>query len=255
MTVSENCAVISNKSVSIDGNLITFSSEKIAHSALPGQFVEVSCSDGGMLLRRPFSVYDTTAESLSLFVKSVGRGTRWLGGLREGEKVNIIGPLGKGFSIDEGSRSLLIGGGCGVASLRLLSKAIVEAGGECDAIFGFRKREEIPETIVGDFSRTARRLTVTVDSGDYPVRGNVMDRLAEIEFDRYGRYYCCGPTAMLRALVPLLSFKATEVSLEAKMACGLGVCYGCTINTDRGGKRVCYDGPVFTMKEVEWNDL
>ncbi len=255
MTVSENCAVISNKSVSIDGNLITFSSEKIAHSALPGQFVEVSCSDGGMLLRRPFSVYDTTAESLSLFVKSVGRGTRWLGGLREGEKVNIIGPLGKGFSIDEGSRSLLIGGGCGVASLRLLSKAIVEAGGECDAIFGFRKREEIPETIVGDFSRTARRLTVTVDSGDYPVRGNVMDRLAEIEFDRYGRYYCCGPTAMLRALVPLLSLKTTEVSLEAKMACGLGVCYGCTINTDRGGKRVCYDGPIFTMKEVEWNDL
>jgi len=82
-----------------------------------------------------------------------------------------------------------------------------------------------------------------------------MDRLAEIEFDRYGRYYCCGPTAMLRALVPLLSLKTTEVSLEAKMACGLGVCYGCTINTDRGGKRVCYDGPVFTMKEVEWNDL
>ena len=255
MTVSENCAVISNKMVSIDGNLITFYSEKIANSTLPGQFVEVSCSNGGMLLRRPFSVYDKNAKSLSLFVKSVGKGTRWLSGLREGERINIIGPLGKGFSIDKGSRSLLIGGGCGVASLRLLSKAIVEAGGECDAIFGFKKREEIPQTIVEDFSRTAGHLTITVDSGDYPVRGNVKDRLAEIELDRYGRYYCCGPTVMLKALVPLLSSRATEVSLEARMACGLGAGYGCPIITDRGGKRVCYDGPVFTMREVDWNDL
>jgi dihydroorotate dehydrogenase electron transfer subunit len=253
--VAEECLVLSNEPVSSDMHVLVFHSEKIARNIVPGQFVEVSCDPERLLLNRPFSIYDSSQSTLSLLIRRAGKGSNWLNDIQVGKQIKMIGPLGKGFSIGQGRGNLLIGGGCGLASLQLLSKALHQKNEKVDALFGFRKVEDIPIQVIRTFSQTASELITTVEYGSHPKTGNVIDQLQKIPIQLYDRFYCCGPISMLKALVPFLSERCTEVSLEAKMACGLGVCYGCTITTLSGGKRVCFDGPVFEMKEVDWNAM
>ena len=251
---NEKCVVLKNKRLSSDGYLIVLGSGEISRQTLPGQFVEIGCLGKDMILRRPFSVFDVSDNSISFFIKVIGKGSRWLSELPEGYVVDLIGPLGNGFSLSSG-KSLLIGGGCGIASLNLLAERLKQSGGKTDAIFGFSRPEEIPQEVISGFRRKADNVVVTVDSGDYSTLGNVVDRLGEVSLDNYENFYCCGPVRMLKALVPQLSARKTEVSLEARMACGIGVCYGCSINTVFSIKRVCIDGPVFRMEEVIWDEL
>ncbi|PVD17877.1 hypothetical protein V512_013385 [Mesotoga sp. Brook.08.105.5.1] len=253
--VNEKCEVIRNERVSSDGHVLVLNSRDISRQTLPGQFVEIGCYGEDMILRRPFSVFDVSSESLSLFIKIIGKGTKWLSELNSGSIVDLIGPLGNGFTVSSNTRSLLIGGGCGIASLNLLSRRLFYSDCNTDTIFGFSKPEEIPREIIEGFQKRANRVLVTVDKGPYPIIGNVVDTLKEIDLENYDRFYCCGPTRMLKALEPFLYKREVEVSLEAHMACGIGVCYGCTINTKHGSKRVCLDGPVFKMEEVEWNEM
>ncbi len=253
--VSEECLVLSNEPVSSDMHVLVFHSEKIARNIIPGQFVEVSCDPDRLLLKRPFSIYDSSRSTLSLLIKRAGKGSNWLNDIQVGKQVPMIGPLGRGFTVGHGRGNLLIGGGCGLASLQLLSKALHQKNEKVDALLGFKKDEDIPIQVIRTFSQTVSEMITTVESGSHPRIGTVIDQLQGLPIHRYDRFYCCGPIRMLKALVPFLSERSTEVSLEAKMACGLGVCYGCTISTVSGGKRVCSDGPVFDMKEVDWNAM
>jgi len=111
--VNEKCEVIRNERVSSDGHVLVLNSRDISRQTLPGQFVEIGCYGEDMILRRPFSVFDVSSESLSLFIKIVGKGTKWLSELNSGSIVDLIGPLGNGFTLSSNTRSLLIGGGCG----------------------------------------------------------------------------------------------------------------------------------------------
>ena len=252
---SENCVLIENRKASSDGYLLTFKSARIATDVRPGQFVEVKCMEGSVL-RRPFSVYRTDAGSFSLFIKVAGKGSKWLSELRPGANTSVIGPLGNGYTISEKRRVLITGGGCGVASLFLLAKELKGARVSMDMVFGFGSPDEIPEIVLQPFRELADTLIVTVDRGDYPVKGNVLEALKRVDLSRYDGFYGCGPVKMLKALAGTINPEKAEVSLEARMACGFGVCYGCSIITSDGSnKRVCVDGPVFKMNEVDWNAL
>jgi dihydroorotate dehydrogenase electron transfer subunit len=251
----EKATVLENILVSPDSHVVVFSSASIGKTAQPGQFVEVGCDPGRFVLKRPFSVFEATNETLSLYIKRVGEGTRWLQQLSIGETVDIIGPLGNGYRVPDHGRSLLIGGGCGLASLKTLSRKIRESGGYTDIILGFRTEAEIPDRIIDTFREHTATIILATESGTNTKTGTVVDCLREININEYGYFFCCGPIGMLKALLPLLNTRNTFVSLEMRMACGLGVCYGCSVRTVSGLKRVCQDGPVFPMKEVEWRDL
>ncbi|HNR64259.1 MAG: dihydroorotate dehydrogenase electron transfer subunit [Thermotogae bacterium] len=253
--IIEKTVVLENIKASADSHILVLSSEKIGRLTQPGQFVEVSCDPDHLVLKRPFSVYEANEETLSLYVKRVGKGSQWLQQLRPGGSLEIIGPLGNGYRIIESGRCLLIGGGCGIASLKMLSREIEERGGSSDAIFGFKTAAEIPQTAIEAFQTHTGTMTVTVEMGLYPKTGTVVDRLKELTIGAYQHFYACGPIGMLKALVPFLQTLDTQVSLEMRMACGFGVCYGCSVKTVSGNKRVCCEGPVFSMQEVDWHDL
>ncbi len=251
----ETSAILENVPVSSDSHVLVLSSEKICKTVQPGQFVEVRCDPDHLVLKRPFSIFESTGETVSLYVKRVGKGSRWLQKARAGETVEIIGPLGNGYLGPFDGKSLLIGGGCGIASLKMLSRTIKENGGVVDAIFGFRIHAEVPEQVIAMFKLHVESLTVTLETSDFLKTETVVDRLREANIDDYERFFVCGPSGMMKALLRILPAKDTQVSLEMRMACGLGVCYGCSVSTIFGRKRVCHDGPVFSMEEVDWNDL
>jgi dihydroorotate dehydrogenase electron transfer subunit len=252
---SEDCVLVERNKISVNGYMLTFGSVKISGTVRAGQFVEVMCG-GGCLLRRPFSVCSIGDNSFTLFIKMVGKGTKWLCDVPVGSFVNVIGPLGNDYPLVLNEKVLLLGGGCGVASLYMLARELHEKSNLIDMVYGFGSPAEIPETLMTSFGKYASRLVVTTDRGNYPVNGNVIDAMEKFKMKGYDRYYICGPLGMMKGLSMVMDMERSYVSMEARMACGVGVCYGCSINMKDGTqKRVCTDGPIFRMTEVDWNGL
>lgn len=220
---------------------------------LPGQFVEVAVETPGVLLRRPISINDVDRQAniLTLLVRNAGRGTSALIDMKAGERLNLLLPLGNGFSTDapEGSRLILIGGGVGVAPLLYLGKILKEKGFEPEFLLGARTAADLLS--LDDFKAVGKVHVCTEDGSD-GVKGFVTAHPCLSE--KATRYYCCGPAPMMKAVAKAARQNGVdcEVSLENMMACGLGACLCCVEKTVKGNVCVCTEGPVFNINDLTW---
>ena len=213
--------------------------------ARPGQFVNIALA--GKFLRRPISVCDYDAESITLIYKVVGEGTAQLSGMRPGERLDLLTGLGNGFSTDcDARRPLLVGGGVGVPPLYGLAKVLRAAGKPVQVVLGFNTAAEL--FYDEEFRALGCGVSVATADGSCGVRGFVTDALAGLDFDYF---YACGPLPMLRALSAATACDG-QLSFEERMGCGFGACMGCSCKTLTGHKRICKEGPVLTKGELLW---
>lgn len=228
----------------------------VAREAKPGQFVHIKCGDNqANILRRPFSVHQIVgAETVELLVKVVGEGTKWLTAREPKDPVDLIGPLGRGFEVKENlSRALIVGGGMGVAPLIFLAAVLSRQKVKVYTAMGASSRAQLLDFM--DLKRITRKIVVATDDGSQGQKGPVTDVLAkEIEEDEPEQIFACGPMAMVRSTAGIARRFGIpcQVSLEARMACGVGACLGCTVGAKDGYLKVCSDGPVFTAEELGW---
>jgi dihydroorotate dehydrogenase electron transfer subunit len=228
---------------------------EIASTAKPGQFVMLKCGEE-FLLRRPISISDASApsEQINLLIANIGKGTEWLSHRVPGEELDILGPLGNGFTIDEkAEKLLLVGGGMGIAPLNFLARKATALGKKVTLILGARTGELLCPT--SHLPKVAECIFCTEDAS-VGIKGRVTD-CPDAHVDAADQIFACGPLPMYRALVkdPRFKGKPMQVSLEVRMACGIGLCYGCTVKTKQGLRQVCEDGPVFEMSDILWNEL
>ena len=211
----------------------------------PGQFVDVQLD--GLFLRRPFSVCDVQGDTLTVVVKRVGRGTERICAMQPGDTLDLLTGLGNGFDLScAGDRPLLLGGGSGVSAIYGCCKKLLAMGSQPIAALGFNTAAEA--FYLDEFRALGAELLVLTADGSLGARGLVPDALAMTE---YTYLYACGPLPMLAAIDRRAATDA-QLSLEARMGCGFGACMGCTVETVRGPKRVCRDGPVFHRGEGVW---
>lgn len=247
----EIAKVISNSFINPMICDLKLSCPNIANEAKPGQFVEVYPDNGANLLSRPISICEIDKEkgTLRLVFQIVGKGTKLFSTLGCGDTIRILGPCGNGYSFCEGV-SVLVGGGIGVPPLLETCKQLK---GEKIVVLGFRSGS----FLVDEFESLGAKVFVATDDGSVGFKGNVVD-LLKAEGIKGDMIYSCGPKIMLK----FLSMYAEEnnipcqVSMEERMACGIGACVGCVIKVKDGDdwtyKKVCKDGPVFDSKEVCW---
>lgn len=220
--------------------------------ASPGQFVQVRVPAGDILLRRPLGVAELKPEkgALSLIYRKVGRGTQILSRLRSGECVNLLGPLGHGFK-DAPGKALLVGGGMGLSPLLCYAQCLTKSGTRPEILMGGRTADELFWRSL--FEPCAADMHLTTDDGSLGRQGFVTALLPELMESRfYDHVAVCGPEIMMKAVSEIVQAKgiSCEVSLEKRMACGLGACLSCSIDTAHGRRKVCKDGPVFPAEEV-----
>ncbi|MCM1079736.1 MAG: dihydroorotate dehydrogenase electron transfer subunit [Bacteroidales bacterium] len=241
--------------------LIKLTDSKPLPEMNPGQFAELRIDGSGTtFLRRPISIHhvDYTNNELWLLVALVGDGTRSLARLKEGDTMNILLPLGNGFTVSPPCKSdtgepysvLLVGGGVGVAPLLYAGEAIKRNGGIPVFLLGARSKKDLLEL---DMFRAVGEVYVTTEDGSEGEKGFVTDH-SIWNTRSFCRISVCGPKPMMLAVARLAREKETncEVSLENKMACGLGACLCCVEDTKEGNVCVCKDGPVFSTDKLKW---
>lgn len=205
----------------------------------PGQFYMVRGWDEYPLLPRPLSIFDLEDNKIAFLYQVVGKGTGILSNLKKGAKVEILGPLGNGFPIVNNKKVALVSGGIGLAPMKYLARNL-----KCkvDLFAGFRTSSYLMD----EMSNFVDNIIVTTNDGNEGKKGFVTDYIE----DRYDVIYACGPNPMMNSLKNLNLKAKSYYSLEAHMACGIGACLGCAINTTKGIQRVCHEGPVFDGNEV-----
>ena len=235
--------------------LLRLTSENPLPEMLPGQFVEVRVdATPSVLLRRPISIhyFDEESNELGLLVQLVGDGTRWMATLKAGDLLNVVLPLGNGFTLpaDKAVRPLLVGGGVGVAPLLYLGMKLREMGITPTFLLGSRTENELMQ--LAEFEKVGR-VSTTTENGAVGEQGYVTQHsvLAREQFDQV---YTCGPKPMMVAVARWAKGAgvACEVSLENKMACGVGACLCCVEDTKEGNVCVCKEGPVFSIDKLSW---
>ena len=232
--------------------LIRLTDDKPLPEMIPGQFVEIKVEGSqATFLRRPISIHyvDREKNELWLLVAVVGQGTRAMASLSAGDTMNLVLPLGNGFTISA-RKTLLVGGGVGVAPLLYAGKAIREAGGEPVFLLGARSAKDLLE--IERFRAIGRVLTTTEDGSDGE-RGFVTDH-SVWEKEPFQMISVCGPKPMMVAVARKAREKniPCEVSLENMMACGLGACLCCVENTTDGNVCVCKEGRIFSADKLKW---
>lgn len=229
---------------------------EVAELAKPGQFVHIKID--GLTLRRPISICEIDGKNgaLRIVFEIRGQGTAKLSSLNVGDNIDIIAPLGNGFTLPENiapdRRVILVGGGIGVPPLLGIAKVMRE---NATAVLGFGSYDKI--ILAGDFKRADAHVLTCTDDGSVGIRGTVTPVLAdELAKGDVDMVYACGPEPMLKAVIAecAKSGVPSEVSLEQRMGCGVGACVVCACRVIRGGGermlRVCKDGPVFKGEEV-----
>jgi dihydroorotate dehydrogenase electron transfer subunit len=253
--------ILENKKISQDHYKLTFSSEEIAKSAKPGQFLEIRIE--GVFLRRPFSIHRVRNKKIEIIYRIRGKGTENLSKYKFGEYLDIIGPLGNGFNLDFSflSHSILVGGGYGVSPLYFLAEKIIKNSDKKDKIFVFIGAKKKNYIICEDeFKKLGCKVYISTEDGSKGYRGVITELLiSQLSLlpSHLLTFYCCGPSPMLKEVAKIAKIKKIKcyVSLETTMGCGFGVCLGCAIKTKSGYKLVCKDGPVFDAEEIFWDEL
>lgn len=226
--------------------------EHIAANAVPGQFISVYTKDSSRLLPRPISICETDGNRLRIVYRVVGKGTKEFSGYENEAGIRIIGPIGNGFPVFEDRKAILIGGGIGIPPMLELAKNIKSPK---EIVLGYRT----DDTFLANELAAYGNVTIATDDGSLGYHGTVIDAIkgAGIKGEVI---YACGPTMMLRAIKNYAAENNIEawLSLEEKMACGVGACLACvckSVDVDEHSqvhnKRVCKDGPVFNATEVE----
>ena len=218
-----------------------------------GQFVNVLTPFSPHALRRPFSLCDALEKEILLMIKSVGKGSSWLSEREVGEEINVLLPLGNGFtfSTESEKKFLLVGGGVGMAPLFFLGKTLRKAGHIPSFLLGGRGAEDL--ALLSEFAALGEVFTST-ENGSHGEEGLVTQHsLWEMPLP-FDAIYTCGPLAMMKAIAQLAAQRdiPCEVSLENTMACGFGVCLCCVVETVEGNRCTCTEGPVFNAKDLAW---
>jgi dihydroorotate dehydrogenase electron transfer subunit len=271
------CSVVSNVEVMPGIHFMWIETPDIAVTAQPGQFITVRCGD--FTLRRPFSIHqvgnnnviasEAKQSQVALLFKVAGKGTLWLSQRQTGERIDILGPLGKRFTIEPKSKHLLlVAGGIGIAPLVFLTQyassqhqiTLIHGASTAAQLYPFssaaKKRSKLSPLPKG-----VQFIPVTED-GSMGQKGRATDILPDF-LDWADQVYACGPVDMYKAMAKMslrakrsnLKLKKCQVSLEVRMGCGFGACYGCTINTKKGLKHICRDGPVFELDDIIWQEV
>jgi len=253
-----NATVISNRELYPGVYLLWLRADAALLKTRPGQFFMVKCGDE-TTLRRPISVHliDTERQRIAFLYAVVGRGTDWLAKLTAGNKIGVLGPLGNGFTLDMKAKEvLLVAGGIGIAPLAELAQNAVDTGKRVTLLLGAATASKLyPSRLLPP----GVKVVLATDDGTKGHKGMVTDLLPAYA-RKADRIYICGPMPMFKHIAAQreklgLIGKKVDISLEMRMACGIGVCLGCTIRTAAGPKEVCHDGPVFRLDEVIWDEL
>ena len=235
--------ILSNEEVAPKIFKIIVDASELAQNSRAGQFVQVKISDE-FTLRRPLGIASTLNGQIRIFYRAVGRGTANLSKKSVGECLNILGALGNGFTPRDG-KILLVGGGMGLAPLLCAAENF-----NSDVLIGGRNKAEV-SLWQSEFLPHVENIFVATDDGSNGKKGFAIDLLPEILGD-YAAIYTCGPEIMMRGVAEFALNKniPCEVSFEKRMACGLGACLSCSIDTINGRKKFCKDGPVFDAEAV-----
>jgi len=223
--------------------------------AYPGQFISIKTGEGtDPLIRRPFSIYDNKDDVTEIIIQVVGRGTRLISASMPGP-VDILGPLGRGFSMDGVKKALLVGGGVGNAPLFYLGNKLKTNGASVTYLYGSRSKDFM--YLTGDYEAMAHTFITMTDDGTAGKRGFVTEAAREVlASENFDMVYTCGPTPMMAGMVSITpAHIPIEVSLENYFGCGIGLCVGCTVETTGGFRRACMDGPVMDGKSILWDTL
>lgn len=260
MKKKENAKVLRAEAIAED----IFSMEiavSFAGEAVPGQFVSLFSADGSRLLPRPISICEIHENSLRLVYRAAGAGTKEFSQLGAGDRIEVMGPLGNGFPLEEcaGRKVLLCGGGIGIPPMLCCAEGLRKMAGDAaplslDIAVGYRS-----ETYLLDELKNTAPTAVSTEDGSLGSRGNVLDAIRDSRLEP-DVIFACGPAPMLRALKAYAGEHSLRlwVSMEEKMACGIGACLGCVCRSKETdghshvrNKRICKDGPVFDAEEIE----
>ena len=253
--VKMTAKVVSQQALTDDIFSMWIQADEIAGAAVPGQFISVYTKDTGKLLPRPISLCQVDKEKgqLRIVYRVVGAGTSQFSGYQAGDDIEIMGPLGNGFPLERaaGKKVFLIGGGIGIPPMLELARQL-----DCEkqAVLGYRD-----VLFLNDEFEKFSDVYVATEDGSAGTKGNVLDAIRENGL-KADVIFACGPTPMLRALKAYAEEHEIEcwLSLEEKMACGIGACLACVCQSKEvdehshvHNKRICKDGPVFLAQEME----
>lgn len=252
----EDAVIVANEEIAPQVHVVTLSAPRCAGLCLPGQFVHIMVpGDATELLRLPFSVHRTFPEegTLTLMYQTIGRGTRRLSMLLPGTPTDLIGPIGRCWAPPEGcGRALLVSGGLGAAPLVMLAEQLAAQGTEMDICMGALTASRLVAR--EDLARCGK-LHIATDDGSEGLEG-YCTQVSELllQDNDYDYLATCGPYPMERIVARQAEVYEVfcEASLETLMACGIGACLSCVVDTVDGRKRVCVDGPIFDAGEVVW---
>lgn len=245
--ITQNAIILENKQIADEVYEMTLAGH---FEALPGQFVNIKLNNERLLLRRPISIYDANSDMVKIIYKTVGEGTTILSQMKKNDMLDVLGPVGSGFPIYKNKNVLIVGGGIGVPPLHYLAKCL----NECNITFvlGFRNSAQV---ILEHELEQFGKVIVTTDDGSYGFKGNVLEAIEHYRID-FDVVYACGPTKMLEFLdKKYQGVREGYISFEERMACGMGICYGCVCKPkkiENGMLRVCKEGPVFPLGVIDY---
>jgi dihydroorotate dehydrogenase electron transfer subunit len=254
--------VIDQVEIAQDAYRITIESETIARESQPGQFVQLRISEGiDPLLRRPFSIHrvQRNKNCLDLFYKVVGRGTHLMKTFKKGDTVDLMGPLGKGFAVDRNfPQAVIVAGGMGSAPIFFLIDELLADGKKVALYWGVKEKREIYS--LSELKKASVEVHIATEDGSMGHEGMVTDLFkSSIHIHKNNdslRGFVCGPKGMIRAMQKIAEKTRFQwqVSMEERMACGVGVCMGCGVKMKSGiTEMACTDGPVFNLSEVSFD--
>jgi dihydroorotate dehydrogenase electron transfer subunit len=247
-----SCEIIEKKVLTDAVFSITVSCDELAKQSTAGQFLHIKCGEA-RILRRPISICSIKGDGIRFVFEVKGEGTRWLSEQSVGEKLNILGPLGKGFDIPNG-KIIVVGGGVGTPPMLLVAESVSK--NNVTAILGFRSADRI--ILTEEFKEACDKVIITTDDGSMGIHGAVTKPLEELlKTDEYIAVMSCGQLLMQKAVADICTKHNVpcQVSLEERMGCGVGACLVCacaTIFEDTQMSRVCIDGPVFSSSNIVW---
>jgi dihydroorotate dehydrogenase electron transfer subunit len=245
--------VLANDGVSAAYRRLVLEAPALAKAVRPGQFIHIKVSDNfEPLFRRPFSVYRARAGKIEIFYEPLGKGTRLLALKKKGDLLDVLGPLGKPFTLPgKGVKQIVfIGGGIGVAPFMFFSDVLKTHKAQKLLLYGGRMKAHTFS--MAEFKKNGVTTFIATDDGSVGVKGRVSELFSKIRIAPTTMIYACGPKAMMAAVKSFAEDKGLkgEASMEEIMACGLGACLGCSIPTTGGYRTVCHDGPVFSLEEL-----
>ena len=254
--------------------LLSFDSVYLSKNSCPGQFLHIKIIK--TILRRPFSVHCVKGKTVFILFRIRGRGTKILSEYKPGDRLNIIGPLGKGFRVSpqsivhspQGERDIIVAGGLGVAPLLFLAQKLTTVNSPYPnghkqsivhrlVLLGANTKKEI--LCEQEFKNMGYRVIIATEDGSKGYKGTAVGLLKKLTTNDYRlttNIYACGPEAMFKGIKKVIGKNKNincQVSFEQFMGCGLGICCGCAIETKAGYKKVCKDGPVFDLKDIYGN--